>query len=81
MPPCCWRANLLGMVLAGSTLMLTPFRQPWPLPEGFHLAAAEVYRRLESFKNRATPPSMAEVNQAMQRSAPVEPNECHARCK
>jgi 3-hydroxyisobutyrate dehydrogenase-like beta-hydroxyacid dehydrogenase len=43
------------------------------LPEGFHRAAAEVYRRLESFKNRATPPSMAEVNQAMQRSAPVEP--------
>jgi len=43
------------------------------LPDGFHRAAAEVYRRLESFKNRATPPSMAEVTQAMQRSAPVEP--------
>jgi 3-hydroxyisobutyrate dehydrogenase-like beta-hydroxyacid dehydrogenase len=43
------------------------------LPEGFHRAAAEVYRRLESFKNRATPPSMAEVSQAMQRSAPVRP--------
>ena len=42
------------------------------LTEGFHRAAAEVYRRLESFKNRATPPSMAEVNQAMQRSAPVK---------
>jgi 3-hydroxyisobutyrate dehydrogenase-like beta-hydroxyacid dehydrogenase len=37
------------------------------LPEGFHQAAAEVYRRLESFKNCATPPSMAEVIQAMQR--------------
>lgn len=43
------------------------------LPEGFHLAAADVYRRLEGFKNRVTPPSMAEVIQAMQRAAPVEP--------
>jgi 3-hydroxyisobutyrate dehydrogenase-like beta-hydroxyacid dehydrogenase len=43
------------------------------LPEGFHRASAEVYRRLESFKNRTTPPSMAEVTQALQRSAPVEP--------
>jgi hypothetical protein len=25
------------------------------LPDGFHYAAAEVYRRLESFKNRAAP--------------------------
>src|ERR1700720_3721183 len=40
------------------------------LPDGFHRAAAEVYRRLEGFKNRATPPSMAEVTQAMQRYAP-----------
>jgi 3-hydroxyisobutyrate dehydrogenase-like beta-hydroxyacid dehydrogenase len=38
------------------------------LPDGFHRAAAEVYRRLESFKDRATPPSMAEVTQAIQRS-------------
>jgi 3-hydroxyisobutyrate dehydrogenase-like beta-hydroxyacid dehydrogenase len=43
------------------------------LPEGFHRAAAEVYWRLESFKDRAAPPSMAEVIQAMQRQAPVEP--------
>jgi 3-hydroxyisobutyrate dehydrogenase-like beta-hydroxyacid dehydrogenase len=43
------------------------------LPDGFHRAAAEVYRRLERFKDRATPPSMAEVTQAIQRSAPVEP--------
>jgi 3-hydroxyisobutyrate dehydrogenase-like beta-hydroxyacid dehydrogenase len=41
------------------------------LPDGFHRAAAEVYRRLENFKDRATPPSMAEVTQAMQRSAPA----------
>ena len=38
------------------------------LPDGFHRAAAEVYRRLESFKDRATPPSMAEVTEAMLRS-------------
>src|ERR1700761_2148778 len=43
------------------------------LPEGLHRAAADVYRRLESFKNRTAPPSMAEVTQAMQRSVPVEP--------
>jgi 3-hydroxyisobutyrate dehydrogenase-like beta-hydroxyacid dehydrogenase len=51
------------------------------LPEGFHRASAEVYRRLESFKNRTTPPSMAEVTQALQRSAPVEPASVTARCK
>jgi 3-hydroxyisobutyrate dehydrogenase-like beta-hydroxyacid dehydrogenase len=38
------------------------------LPDGFHRAAAEVYRRLESFKDRVTPPSMAEVTEALQRS-------------
>jgi 3-hydroxyisobutyrate dehydrogenase-like beta-hydroxyacid dehydrogenase len=38
------------------------------LPDGFHRAAAEVYRRLESFKDRATPPSMAEVTEALRRS-------------
>jgi 3-hydroxyisobutyrate dehydrogenase-like beta-hydroxyacid dehydrogenase len=43
------------------------------LPEGFHRAAAEVYRRLERFKNCATPPSMAEITQAMLRPAPVKP--------
>ena len=35
------------------------------LPDGFHRAAGEVYQRLESFKDRATPPSMAEVTQAL----------------
>ena len=38
------------------------------LPDGFHRAAGEVYQRLESFKDRATPPSMAEVTEAMLRS-------------
>jgi 3-hydroxyisobutyrate dehydrogenase-like beta-hydroxyacid dehydrogenase len=43
------------------------------IPDGFHRAAAEVYRRLESFKDRTTPPSIAEVSQAIRRSAPIEP--------
>jgi 3-hydroxyisobutyrate dehydrogenase-like beta-hydroxyacid dehydrogenase len=38
------------------------------LPDGFHRAAGEVYRRLEAFRDRATPPSMAEVTEAMLRS-------------
>jgi Domain of unknown function (DUF1932) len=37
------------------------------LPAGFHLAAAEVYRRLESFKDAAEPPAMAEVAAALSR--------------
>src|SRR3984885_3992173 len=40
---------------------------------GFHRAAAEEYTRREQSKDRATPPSMAEVTQAMPRSAPAEP--------
>jgi len=39
------------------------------LPGGFHLAAAEVYRRLEDFKDVAAAPSLAEIAQAL-RSAP-----------
>ncbi len=35
------------------------------LPGGFHLAAAEVYSRLEDFKDAAAPPSLAEVAQAL----------------
>jgi hypothetical protein len=50
------------------------------LPDGFHRAAAEAYRRLESFRNRATPPSMAEVTQALQLSA-VGPASVTPRCK
>lgn len=38
------------------------------LPAGFHLAAAEVYRRLEDFKDGATPPSLAEVTAALRRA-------------
>jgi hypothetical protein len=31
------------------------------LPGGFHQAAAEIYRRLDGYKDTAAPPSMAEV--------------------
>jgi 3-hydroxyisobutyrate dehydrogenase-like beta-hydroxyacid dehydrogenase len=40
------------------------------LPGGFHLAAAELYRRLEGFKDGATPPALAEVTAAFRRAAP-----------
>jgi len=35
------------------------------LPEGFHQAAAEVYRRLAGWKDTPTPPSVAEVAKAL----------------
>lgn len=37
------------------------------LPAGFHLAAAEIYRRLEGFKDAAKPPALAEVTAALAR--------------
>ena len=37
------------------------------LPEGFHLAAADVYRRLEGFKDAAKPPALAEIKAALLR--------------
>jgi 3-hydroxyisobutyrate dehydrogenase-like beta-hydroxyacid dehydrogenase len=37
------------------------------LPAGFHLAAADIYRRLAGFKDAATPPSLAEVTAALSR--------------
>ena len=36
------------------------------LPEGFHLAAAQVYGRLELFKDAATPPSIDEILTALE---------------
>jgi len=39
------------------------------LPEGFHLAAAEIYRRLESFKDCTAPPQLPEVIDALRRGA------------
>ncbi len=35
------------------------------LPGGFHLAAAELYRRLEGFKDSAAPPTLADVIEAL----------------
>ena len=35
------------------------------LPSGFHLAAAEIYRRLEGFKDAAKPPALAQVSTAL----------------
>ena len=37
------------------------------LPSGFHLAAADVYRRLEHFKDAAEPPALAELMAALSR--------------
>ena len=38
------------------------------LPEGFHMAAADVYRRLEGFKDAAKAPALAEVTAALSRT-------------
>jgi 3-hydroxyisobutyrate dehydrogenase-like beta-hydroxyacid dehydrogenase len=42
------------------------------LPEGFHLAAADVYRRLESFKDGENPPSLKQAITALKRAAPAK---------
>jgi hypothetical protein len=39
------------------------------LPGGFHLAAAEIHRRLEGFKDAAKAPALAEVTAALSRKA------------
>ncbi len=36
------------------------------LPPGFHLAAADIYRRLERFKDAKKPPALAEVTAALE---------------
>ena len=38
------------------------------LPGGFHLAAADLYRRLEAFKTGDAPPALSEVTAAIRRS-------------
>jgi len=38
------------------------------LPGGFHLAAADLYRRLETFKAGTAPPTLSEVTAAIRRS-------------
>jgi len=40
------------------------------LPAGFHLAAAELYRRLEGFKDGTAAPALVEVTAAFRRGAP-----------
>src|SRR5438094_868523 len=40
------------------------------LPAGFHLAAADLYRRLEGFKDGTAAPALAEVIAAFRRGAP-----------
>jgi len=37
------------------------------LPSGFHLAAADIYRRLEGFKDADNPPALADVKAALLR--------------
>ena len=37
------------------------------LPGGFHLAAADLYRRLEEFKDGAAPPTLADVIEALRK--------------
>jgi 3-hydroxyisobutyrate dehydrogenase-like beta-hydroxyacid dehydrogenase len=39
------------------------------LPAGFHLAAADIYRRLDGFKDAAKPPTLAEVTAALSRQS------------
>ena len=35
------------------------------LPDGFHQAAAEIYRRLAAWKDAAAPPSVVEASRAL----------------
>ncbi len=39
------------------------------LPGGFHLAAAKIYRKLEGFKDAASPPALSKVTAAIRRVA------------
>jgi len=39
------------------------------LPSGFHLAAADIYRKLKGFKNGTAPPALGEVTEALRRGA------------
>ena len=41
------------------------------LPGGFHQAAAEIYRRMERYKDTAAPPSVAEVIASLTKSSPL----------
>ena len=44
------------------------------LPDGFHLAAAEIYGRLAAFKDSSAPPSLDEITKALrERQTPASP--------
>jgi 3-hydroxyisobutyrate dehydrogenase-like beta-hydroxyacid dehydrogenase len=43
------------------------------LPDGFHQASTEIYRRLESYKDGATPPALDAITRAL-RSKPAPPD-------
>src|SRR5206468_592845 len=49
------------------------------LPAGFHLAAADLYRRLEGFKDGTAAPALAEVTAAFTRGAPRRKDASGAR--
>jgi hypothetical protein len=49
------------------------------LPGGFHLAAADLYRRLEGFKDGTTAPRPAEVTAAFRHGAPRRKGAAGAR--
>src|SRR6266568_4460489 len=49
------------------------------LPGGFHLAAADLYRRLEGFKDGAAAPALAEVIAAFRRGVPRRKSASGAR--
>jgi 3-hydroxyisobutyrate dehydrogenase-like beta-hydroxyacid dehydrogenase len=75
-----WKISLPG-IPARSELVTVSARKAWRwvaemeeiaasfaaagLPAGFHLAAADIYRRLEGFKDAAKPPALAEVTAAL----------------
>jgi hypothetical protein len=42
------------------------------MPDGFHRAAADIYRRLADFKGRTAPPALAEVLTALRGGATNE---------
>jgi 3-hydroxyisobutyrate dehydrogenase-like beta-hydroxyacid dehydrogenase len=75
-----WKISLPG-IPARSEMVTVSARKAWRwiaemeeiaasfeaagLPAGFHLAAADIYRRLEGFKDAAKPPALAEVTAAL----------------
>jgi len=44
------------------------------LPRGFHEAAADIYRRLEGYKDTAVPPPVEEATRRLLERRPPTPN-------